>query len=241
MSAVLVAVVGAVSALALWFYCGSQKDAGRARSGIDPIEHSESHRMDTLRNTAQPESYDEWGRGGNAERDLSMNMAERDFARSQAPFSNYRGERSYGYEDREGQRGSTYRGERSYGYEDREEQRESTRSGPASNVKSNTARTSEKSDRQISSGREGRRRRRTFYKKETYDRNVIRSRTTPNVDHSPVPEMPHSTERSIQPIENPQVHTFHNSVDEGNVDRGFRRSEKSEEHMEKEEHGNSFF
>ncbi|KAK6037929.1 hypothetical protein COOONC_24566, partial [Cooperia oncophora] len=93
----------------------------------------------------------------------------------------------------------------------------------------------------VRSDRSGRRRRVTTYTKETYDRNVTRSRTTPNVDHSPVPEMRHfkHDDHDIKPIENPQIHTHHDSVDEKHVEQGFQRSEKSEEHMEKETHSST--
>ncbi|PIO68735.1 hypothetical protein TELCIR_09465 [Teladorsagia circumcincta] len=253
MSAALALVVGAVSGLALYLYCSSQKDGGRARSGIDPLTgesmYSQSNRMETLRNKVPTETNESsgWGTGSQAQRDFAMSNAEREFATSQAQqdFATSQAGREFRHTTTKSSR--TRRSRSRSGHDSADETKNSrSRSGHDADEtrKSQTEASSASAvtDPQSPSGKRVSKKV-TTYCKETYDRNVVRSRTTPQVDHSPLPQMePRSDRRdndAIKPIKNPQVHTYHDSVDEKHVDRGFQRSEKSEEHMEKETHNST--
>ncbi|VDO29672.1 unnamed protein product [Haemonchus placei] len=78
--------------------------------------------------------------------------------------------------------------------------------------------------------------------KETYDHSVTRTRTTPTPDDSFEPDnlSPLPDHDAIQPLQNPQVHTFQSSVNVEQVGPDIQRSERSSEHMERESRSSEF-
>ncbi|WKX91976.1 hypothetical protein Q1695_010202 [Nippostrongylus brasiliensis] len=85
-------------------------------------------------------------------------------------------------------------------------------------------------------GKEGDGKRRfVIYQKETYDRKIAVSRTTPNPEEPKEPLLTLDRPPIVPRIENPQVHTSGQNVENKVVDGQHVRTETFVEHMERED------
>uniref|UniRef100_A0A7I4XTH8 Secreted protein n=1 Tax=Haemonchus contortus TaxID=6289 RepID=A0A7I4XTH8_HAECO len=180
--------------------------------------HTESHRMETLRNKVDPVALtDDVGRqrGGGSSYEYPMSQSECQFAEGLA-------ERLFKTNIR------TCAGRES----DASVERNANRSDD------------ENSDRpRRKRSRRSRRRKKVNTRiRETYDHSVTRTRTTPTPDESFEPDnlTPLRDRDVIQPLQNPQVHTFQSSVNVEQVGPDIQRSERSSEHMERESRSSEF-